>query len=246
MTRPGKDYKASPIEEVAGEQGNVFPPLPQRRQDDGHDAQPVEEVFPEFSFRHQRRQILVGRGEDPDVHLDAVGAADAPHLAFLEHAQELRLHARAHLADLVEEARPARRRFEEASLVGERPRERTLEVAEQLALEERLGEGAAIDGHEWTVGPAARRVDGAGDQLLPGARLALDEHRARRRGDARDNPVHIEHALGGADHPVRRVLALGPLVISRGMVALSLAGDLVGNLHRAELGHACPPLIDMA
>jgi hypothetical protein len=172
----------------------------QRGQDDRHDAQAVEGVFSEPSVSDQRRQILVGRGDDPDIHLDADRPSDAPHLALLEHAQELRLHAGSDLADLVEKARAAARRLQEPLFVGQGPRERALDVAEELALEETLGEGAAVDGHERMVAPTAHRVGGSRDQLLSGSGFPLDEHRARGGSDPRDDPVHIEHALRRAHH----------------------------------------------
>jgi hypothetical protein len=55
-------------------------------------------------------------------------------------------------------------------------------------LEERLGEGAAIDGHERTIGPAARRMNGARDQLFADARLALDD----KKSDGSENSATAE------------------------------------------------------
>ena len=53
-------------------------------------------------------------GEDADVDLARLVAADRAHLALLEDAQQLGLHRAAHLADLVEEERAALRLDEEA------------------------------------------------------------------------------------------------------------------------------------
>ena len=71
--------------------------------------------------------------------------------------------------------------------------ERPALVAEELALEDGLGQGAAVDGHERLVGARALRVDGAGDELLARAALADDEDRGRRRRDVRDRLVDREH-----------------------------------------------------
>ena len=43
------------------------------------------------------------RGDDADVHLDRVAAADALELALLQDAQEFHLHGERDVADLVEE-----------------------------------------------------------------------------------------------------------------------------------------------
>ena len=61
-------------------------------------------------------EIAVGRRDDAHVDLDGLGRADAADLALLQHAQELHLHLRADLADLVEEQRPALGLLEEAAL----------------------------------------------------------------------------------------------------------------------------------
>ena len=53
-------------------------------------------------------------------------------------------------------------------------------VAEQLGLEQLLGDRAAVDGHEQALGAPAVVVDRAGDQLLAGAALAGDQHGAVR------------------------------------------------------------------
>ena len=83
--------------------------------------------------------------------------ADRAHLALLQHAQQLHLERRRQLADLVEEQRAAVGRPEEAGLalvVG--AGEGALLVAEQLALEQRLGQRAAVDGDERRAWRAAR------------------------------------------------------------------------------------------
>ena len=109
-------------------------------------------------------------------------AADAEHLAVLEHAQELRLEVGADLADLVEEERAAVGALEAARARGDGARERAALVAEELALEHALGERLAVDRDERPADAVAPVVQQARDQLLAGAALALDEHgRAARR-----------------------------------------------------------------
>ena len=71
-----------------------------------------------------------------------------PDLAVLQRAQQLRLHLRPHVADLVEEQRAAVRRLEQAALGRDGAGERAPGVAEQLGLEQRLGQRRAVDRHE--------------------------------------------------------------------------------------------------
>ena len=119
--------------------------------------------------------------------------ADRPHLALLQHAQQLHLQRRRRVADLVEEHRAAVRLLEDALVIGHRAGERAAHVAEQLGLEQRLGERAAVDRHERTARAPAVAVDRARDQLLAGAALARDQHRRRRVGGVRDLLVDGEH-----------------------------------------------------
>src|SRR5439155_1077824 len=122
----------------------------------------------------RRVEVLVGGGDDAHVGPDRIAAADARELALLEHAQELRLERERHVGDLVQEERAARGDLELADAPLDRAREGAALVAEELALEELVGDGRAVERHE---GAAARGVvvDGLGDQLFARAGLALDE-----------------------------------------------------------------------
>src|SRR5262245_41265051 len=74
---------------------------------------------------------------------------------LLENPQELRMHARADLADLVQEACPlVRRAGAPADPPG--PGERPLDMTEQLTLQGPLGQSAAVDRHERPVGARTR------------------------------------------------------------------------------------------
>ena len=66
--------------------------------------------------------------------------ADAPELPLLQDAQDLHLQHRAHLADLVEEDRALVGDLDQALLVRVGAGERAAHVAEELRIEQRLGE----------------------------------------------------------------------------------------------------------
>src|SRR6202008_933278 len=69
--------------------------------------------------------------------------------------------------------------------------EGALLVAEELALEQRVGQRGAVDGDERLAPARGEVVDGLGDELLAGAALALDEHGARDRGHLLDLDQHF-------------------------------------------------------
>ena len=54
---------------------------------DGDNMEPIEKVFPERSLAQHFFQVAVRRGDKAGVHLSQFPPAEAPVLAFLEHAQ---------------------------------------------------------------------------------------------------------------------------------------------------------------
>src|SRR5690606_23368371 len=128
------------------------------------------------------------------------GVAEPAQRALLQDPQELHLGRERQLADLVEEERALVRLLEEPSLVGDRVGERAAPVAEELALEERLGDRAAVHGHEAPLLAGAAYVERAGHELLARAALALDQHRRRVGGRLLDRAVDAGHRLALADH----------------------------------------------
>ena len=122
--------------------------------------------------------------------------------AFLEHAQQLRLELQRQLADLVEKDRAAVGHLESARLRRVRAGKRPALVPEELALDERRRERAAVDHDEAPVAPRAVAMNGTGDQLLAGAGLAKQEHRRRGRSDLLDL-VHDRLESGARAHDCR-------------------------------------------
>ena len=123
----------------------------------------------------------MGRGDHADVDAPLLRRADRAQRACLEHAQQLRLQRERHLADLVEQQRAAIGRGEQAGVIVGRAGERALDVAEQLALEQLLGQRRAVERDERLLRARARAVDRARDRALAGAGLAGDQHGHARR-----------------------------------------------------------------
>ena len=177
-------------EQALDEQRDVLAAVAQSGDLDRDDVEAIEEILAERARARAFAEIAVGRGEDAHVDLALLVRADRADDAALEHVQELRLERGRHLAHLVEEQRAAVGLGEEAARALVAPGERALHVAEELALQERLGERRAVDGDERAAGARARRVDGARERALARAGLADDEHRRlgvrHARGDVED------------------------------------------------------------
>ncbi len=141
------------LEEELGQGRNVLSPRPQRRQMDRHDVQAVVQVFSEVPGANFILERLVGGGNHARVHSNRPALAHALEFALLQHSQQLHLKLGAHAADFVEEDGAAVRRLEPAGLVVERPGERPLDVAEELAFEQALAEAPQLTR---TYGPSPR------------------------------------------------------------------------------------------
>jgi hypothetical protein len=72
------------------------------------------------------------------------GAAETLELALFEHAQQLRLTVERHLADLVEKQHAAIGLLDAPGLGRDRAGERAALVAEQLRLEQLIGQAAQL------------------------------------------------------------------------------------------------------
>ena len=82
----------------------------------------------------------------------------------------------------------------------QQPGERPPFMSEQLAFDERLGNGGAIDGLERPLPTRAVEVNGPGHQLLAGAALAANEDRDVPLCGLLHQRVHLPHFGAGADH----------------------------------------------
>ena len=135
------------------------------------------EILAVLTRGHGRAQVLVRRRDDADVDLERRGAADPLELLLLERTKNLRLQGEGQVADLVQKQRAMIRHLELAGLARVRAGERALLVAEQLGLEQGLGNRRAVDRHEGSIGARAHGVQGTREQLFAGAALALEQHR---------------------------------------------------------------------
>src|ERR671916_3197625 len=141
-------------------------PLAERGEVDLERVDPEEEVLAELLGLDHLAEVSVGGAEDADVDPERIVLADAADLARLQEPEQLDLDALVQLAHLVQEERAAVGDLEEPLAMRVGAGERPLAVAEQLALDEVLGQGAAVDRDERVRGAAALVVEVAGDQLL--------------------------------------------------------------------------------
>jgi hypothetical protein len=135
------------LENGPDEQAEVLSALAQGRQ-----LEPTAQAFPEIHAKrpvvHQPREIAMGGRYDPQIDTDLGRATDGPQRLLLEYPQELALQPERKLTYLVEEQRAPGGRGDQAVSAGHGTGERPPDVAEQLALDEPVGEPCAIHRHE--------------------------------------------------------------------------------------------------
>src|SRR5436190_2627678 len=209
---------------VPDEERDVVDALAQRRHVNRDDREPEIQVFAEATLLDFFLEILVRGGDDADVYFDRPRGSEALDFAFLQHAQDLGLRLRAHVADFVEENRSAIRLFELADLLFRRAGERPLFVPEQLALDQVLGNGGAIHLHEPLAAAQTVAVDRPRDELLADAALALNQHRrvggrraADRRHDVLEPGAVADHLMPDFDRLLERPVLVAQLPLVEGV-----------------------------
>ena len=175
-------------DEVVGQQLRVAFAQAQRRHLEHQHVEAEREVVAERAAIEQVVQARAGGGDDAHVALALAPATDRPVAVILQEAQQRYLGPYRQRIDLVEEQRAAFGHRDEAGPGFARVGVGAALGAEQLALDQAIGQRAAIERNEGRG--AARRlvVDGAGREFLARARLALDQYRrvvARDPGDQR-------------------------------------------------------------
>ena len=166
------------LEEVSGKGGNIFATLAQGRHVEGDDVEAVEEVLAEIAALDLLFEILVGGGDDADVHRMDSWAPTGSKRCSSRDAQDFGLGPEAHVADFVEEERAAVGLLELADLALMGAGEAAFAVAEEFALDQVFGDGGAVDFDEGLGGAGAHGMDGVRDEFLAGAAFAVDEHAA--------------------------------------------------------------------
>jgi hypothetical protein len=142
-----------------------------------------------------------------------------------------------HLADLVQEERAAVGHAERAVVRRDRAGERAALPAEELGLDEVVGEVRARERDEGAASPRAARVDGLRDQALARAGLARHEHGRVARRCHVDDGAHLGEGGRVADeHDAVRVAPLPVGLASLDALELEhLDAAVDGDEERLEL-----------
>jgi len=135
-------------DEMRREQQDVLATLTERRKGQRKHAQAIVQIRPELAGVDHLVQAGVGRRHEPRTHPLLGRGADRAKDPLLQDAQEHHLGSRREHLGLIQEYRAAARMGDEALSPRVRIRVRPSLVAEELALQQRVDERAAIDRDE--------------------------------------------------------------------------------------------------
>ena len=155
-------FPAEGAKKMASQRKDIFGPLPQRNQIDWKDGNSIVEVLAECLFGHAFAQFGVGGCDDAHIHADNVRPAQPLNLAFLQHAQELGLHAKRKFSNLIQKQRSAMCGVDAPNPGLEGSGERSAGVTEKFRLQEGFGDRRAVDRHKRLALTRAQEVDGFG------------------------------------------------------------------------------------
>ena len=164
-------------QEALRQEHQVFLALAQRRDADGILGQTVVQVFAKLTPLHHGQQVGVGRRDDAKVNLLLARAANAVNAPRLQSPQQFALQRQRQVADFVEEDGAAVGLLEGAGLGLVCAREGAFFMAKQLAFDQRLGDGTAIDRDQRLFGAQTQGVDRLRHQFLAGAGFTRDQNR---------------------------------------------------------------------
>lgn len=118
----------------------------------------------------------------------------------LESPQEADLGGHRQLGDLVQEEGSRVGLLDDPRPMLRRAGEGALAVPEELAVDEGLRDGGAVERHERSR-PTRLFPQPVGTEILAGSGLAQDQDGHGRGGEPVDPPVDLPHGLGGAHEP---------------------------------------------
>jgi hypothetical protein len=139
--------------EVCHQCRNVFDSGTKGRHLDRQHIQAVEKVLPEVPRCDFTLDVAVRGSDDSYIDRDRPARSDGVDRALLQDPQQLDLHVKREVADLVEEQATAMGQLKPAHSVCQGAGESAFAMTKQLALDQLLRDCCAVDRHEMSISP---------------------------------------------------------------------------------------------
>src|SRR5205085_1242804 len=127
------------------QRGNISGALPQGRQGDFENVQPVIEVLTEQALCYTLLEIYIGCGDYPDIQPNPFIASQPFDFMLLQDPQQFRLYGERHLADFIQENGPVVRRFKFSGAGLDSSCKCPFHMSKEFRFEKRIGNRAAVD-----------------------------------------------------------------------------------------------------
>ena len=195
------------LDEIAHQQRDVFSAFPQRRNPDREHVQAVEQIAAKLAVRDHLIQIAVSRCYEANIHFACMCASQPFKFSLLQGAQQLRLNLDRNISHFIQEQGALIGQFHTPYLLANGAGESSLFISKQFAFEQTGRNGGAVQLHEGALFAAASVVNGAGDQLLPRARLPEQEDSGISGSDSFHKFQNVLQCWAGPDDVLKVHLA---------------------------------------
>src|SRR5277367_3813092 len=111
------------LEELQNEFRDILQSRPERRQFDRDDRQTVIQILSKLACLHQRLQVPMGGGNDPNVDTDRLRGSHFFYLTLLDQPQDPDLEVQRHLAYFIQKHRAPVGRLDLTAFMRQSPRE---------------------------------------------------------------------------------------------------------------------------
>ncbi len=181
------------------QQGDIFLPLPQRREGDFDDVNPIKQILPELALADQPGKVLVGRADNPHIRFFGGGPSHRHVFAVLQNPEQLHLHGRIQFTQFIQKQRAPVGCIEIAGPILIGVRKAPFPMPEKFALEQGFRHRAAVDRDKRFLIAPAQPVDGPGRKFLAGAGIPVEDHMEIRCGRLCDQLVDRLHGRTSSD-----------------------------------------------
>src|ERR1035438_3644262 len=191
------------LNESLYEKRNVLRAFAQRWYVNGKHVKTVKQIFPERAVLHLFGQISMSCGDDPNIYLDRLRAAETLKLAILHNTQQFCLQFERQLPNFIEKEGGIVCQFKSTHLFGQGTGVSPFFSSEQLVFNQSRRQGGAIYPYHKPILAPAEVMNRTGYQFFAGAGLARDKHDRVRRGYLFDPLKHFLERLAFADDLVK-------------------------------------------
>ena len=193
-------------DEMPDEKGYVAHAIPQRRNIQFENAQPVVQILAELALPDHLRQISVGRADKPKVGMELTLMSYLLDFPGFKDTEKLRLHGQRQFTDFIQKNGARVRHFKLALHAADLgSRERPSLITEQFRFHQFRRQCGTVHSDERPIRALAGHMQSLRHQLLPCARFPAYENRFLAERETPPQAAHVFNARGFAHNSFERI-----------------------------------------